>query len=359
MFLSGIFPETGGGRSPLHASGCGRHSIPGVGGQSVSSDAGNVVSVSLDGIPEQHRDEFVRDFLGRIQARLQITPQSDHVLRFDAATLILPDMFITRCAVSPMIWERTAELQSDGNDDILLSWNRGGYRCALHGRDEIETRPGAAAVFPLSRKFLIMSTDLRWNMAIQFKRSLLTPFVRNLDDIRPDAVDGRNPAHGLLFSYLSSLTPEAVSSPLAPLIARHVADLLAASLGGGAETAQTGIRAARLAAIKQHIDRSLHEPGLSVEQVSRRFGISSRYVRQLFAEDHTSFSDYLTERRLSHVHGCLTDRRQVLRRIADIAFEAGFVEPSTFYRQFRLRYGVTPGDVRAMAMNAGLADDRP
>ena len=85
---------------------------------------------------------------------------------------------------------------------------------------------------------------------------------------------------------------------------------------------------------------------MSADQVSRKFGISARYIRQLFAEEGTSFSDYVVEQRLAHVHSCLLDRRQLLRRIADIAFEVGFTQPSTFYRQFRLRYGRTPTEIR-------------
>jgi AraC-like DNA-binding protein len=120
-----------------------------------------------------------------------------------------------------------------------------------------------------------------------------------------------------------------------------------------AHTHPPGVRAAKLAGIKQHIARNLTDPGLNVSQVSRRFGISERYVRQLFAGEGTSFSDYVNGERLAYVHSCLTDRRQLLRRIADIAFEVGFNEPSTFYRQFRLRYGMTPTEVRALTEKAG------
>jgi AraC-like DNA-binding protein len=43
----------------------------------------------------------------------------------------------------------------------------------------------------------------------------------------------------------------------------------------------------------------------------------------------------------------------LLRRIADIAFEVGFNEPSTFYRQFRQRYGMTLTEVRALTEKDG------
>jgi AraC-like DNA-binding protein len=306
---------------------------------------------SASDIPDHRRDEFIRDFYGRIQMRLQVTPDPGHQLKFDARTLILPELMCTMGSVSPMSWSRSRELMSDDNDDIILSWNRGGYRLAMPGHGDFETRPGTAAILPLDRRWSAHTEDSQWTMALQFKRSLLAPLVKNLDDVPPDHIGRAQPAHQLLFDYLSSLHAMESPAALAPLASRHIADLLAASFGGaGSGPPAGGIRAARLLAIKRHVRRHLADPGLSTDQLSRRFGISGRYIRQLFAEDGTSFSDYLARQRLAHVHDCLSDRSQDARRIADIAFDVGFTEPSTFYRQFRMRYGRTPMEVRQSAM---------
>lgn len=311
--------------------------------------ADRVATFSADDIPEDHRDEFIRDFYGRIQMRLDITPRADTPLRFSARTLILPEMNLTKGTVSPMVWERNSALMADGNDDIILSWNKGGYRFTMPGRGDFSTDPGTAAIFPMDRRYSVVSEDSQWTMALQFKRSLLAPLVKNLDDVRPDSLGLTLPAHRLLFDYLWSLLHMEGPETLAPLASRHITDLLAVSFGGmEAHTHPPGVRAARLARIKQHIARNLTDPGLNAGQISRRFGISERYVRQLFAGEGTSFSDYVNGERLAYIHSCLTDRRQLLRRIADIAFEVGFNEPSTFYRQFRLRYGMTPTEVRAL-----------
>ncbi|MFE0017659.1 helix-turn-helix transcriptional regulator [Mesorhizobium sp. NPDC059054] len=319
-------------------------------------ESDSVATFSADDLPERRRDEFIRDFYGRIQMRLLLKPQRDQSLQFNAKTLIMPGMMCTKGSVSPMTWERTPELMDDNNDDIILTWNRGGYRLNMPGRGDFETRPGTAALVPMDRRFSIWTEDSRWTMALQLKRSLLAPLVKHLDDVAPDGIGRSQPAHRLLFNYLWSLQQMDAPAALAPMITRHVTDLLAVSLGAIRGAMPPGVRAARLAAIKQYVARNLHDPGLSAEQISRKFAISSRYIRQLFAEDGTSFSDYVTDQRLAHVHGCLTDRRQALRKIADIAFESGFTEPSTFYRQFRLRYAMTPSDVRLMAMTAALAD---
>lgn len=315
--------------------------------------AAQIVSFSAASIPERHRDECLREFHGRIRMRMRIDPHPGHALRYDVRTLMLPDMTCAVASASPVGWARTSELLADGNDDIMISWNRGGYHLALPGKGDYQTRPGHAVLLSLDRRLAATTNDSRWALVLQVKRSLLAPLVGNIDDLEPDIIGRAQPAHGLLFQYLRALTHARTPSALAPMASRHIVDLLAAALGAGYGDAPTpGVRAARLAAIKHHIMANLADPALSAEQVARKFAISARYVRQLFAEQGTSFSDYVTDRRLAHIHGCLSDPRQVLRPIGDIAFEAGFIEPSTFYRQFRRRYRMTPSDVRRHAIGA-------
>jgi len=316
-----------------------------------------IVSFSTDDIPVLHRNEFMQDFHGRIQMRMQISPHPEHLLQYNVRTLMLPDMMCTTASASPVTWERTSELMADGNDDIMISWNKGGYQFTMPGRGDYETRPGTAATLPLDRRFSARTIDSRWALVLQFKRSLLAPLVKHIDDVEPDCIGRIHPAHCLLHDYLWSLMHMEMPSSLAPLASRHIVDILAASFGAGQRDSPTpGIRAARLAAIKRHIARNLCDPDLSTEQVSKTFSISARYVRQLFYEQGTSFSEYVAESRLSHVYGCLTDPRQILRQIADIAFEVGFTEPSTFYRQFKRRYHMTPSDIRQMASGQNSKD---
>ncbi|TIV31590.1 MAG: hypothetical protein E5V99_14885, partial [Mesorhizobium sp.] len=113
------------------------------------ASADRVAMFSADDIPEDQRDEFIRDFYGRIQMRLDITPRADTPLKFSARTLILPEMNLTKGNVSPMVWERNSGLMADGNDDIILSWNKGGYRFTMPGRGDFSTDPGTAAILPM------------------------------------------------------------------------------------------------------------------------------------------------------------------------------------------------------------------
>ena len=64
---------------------------------------------------------------------------------------------------------------------------------------------------------------------------------------------------------------------------------------GGAEAGRepvTGVRAARLREIKIYIGGNLRQHGLSIHGVASRHGISAGYVRQLFAAEGTTFTEY-------------------------------------------------------------------
>jgi AraC-like DNA-binding protein len=110
-----------------------------------------------------------------------------------------------------------------------------------------------------------------------------------------------------------------------------------------------GVRAARLRAVKTDILAHLTDRALSLDRVAARHGISSVYVRKLFADDNGTFTDFVLDGRLSRAHRLLGDPRCDGRTISDIAFDCGFGDLSHFNRAFRRRYGMTPSDARAGA----------
>jgi AraC-like DNA-binding protein len=88
---------------------------------------------------------------------------------------------------------------------------------------------------------------------------------------------------------------------------------------------------------------------LTLAEVARSQQISESYIRQLLAENGTTFTDFVLGGRLAHAHRMLTDPRYGDRSISAVAYEAGFGDLSYFNRTFRRRYGATPSDVREAA----------
>ncbi|GLK84544.1 AraC family transcriptional regulator [Ancylobacter defluvii] len=326
--------------------------------------SGERIELSTDALEEHDRQELIRDYYGRICMRLDLVPIDGNEMRFNSVTTLLPGMSVTRGAVAPMAWERTQALMADGNDDLAVSWISSGWRFDSRGRRTLETAPGAPCIMPLDTRWRAEARDGEWTVCVQLSRRLLEPLVRHIGDVGPDALRPDAPETRLLFDYLHAVSHTPVTPRLAPLVSQHIADLLAAALGTTREVeeivAGRGMRAARLRAIKQYIEENVNNARLSAEVVGRHIGVSPRYIRRLFAEAGSSLSDYVADRRLTLIHDRLSDPRFAAQTIADIAFGLGLVEPSTFYRRFKERYGVTPSDVRAVTREAGdRANTRP
>jgi AraC-like DNA-binding protein len=168
-----------------------------------------------------------------------------------------------------------------------------------------------------------------------------------------------NPAVQLLRGYLAAL--DRITSPLTPtmrhVIATNVQDLVALAVGTSHESAEIaagrGVRAARFAAIKVDVGANLGRDDLSAAWIAPRHGVSPSHVRRLFAQEGTTFGEFVLDYRLVLAHRQLRDPRLAGRTISAIAYTLGFGDLSYFNRSFRRRYGGVPSDIRAAARDGG------
>lgn len=213
---------------------------------------------------------------------------------------------------------------------------RGGDVCAMRCED------GYVAYADRPSRFI--------NFAIPYGRIL--PGLADAGRANP-SLSMDHPAARLLQGYAAALLGHEGALPEADqaLYAGHIADLVALLLGptrDAAEQARTGgARAVRRLAVQADVRANLRTPELSVDWLARRHGISPSYVRSLFYDDGTSFTDFVMAARLDRVAGRLRDPASAGATIAAIAMAAGFGDVSWFNRLFRRRFGMTPGEMRA------------
>lgn len=105
-------------------------------------------------------------------------------------------------------------------------------------------------------------------------------------------------------------------------------------------------RSSRLSAIKAFILSRIDNPELCLEEVAAHQGISSSYVRKLFAAEGAKFTAFVLEIRLAKVLEMLADPESRGHAISAIALKCGFNDISYFNRVFRKRFGCTPSDLR-------------
>ncbi len=106
------------------------------------------------------------------------------------------------------------------------------------------------------------------------------------------------------------------------------------------------VKAARLINVKKDIQQNLNNPELNGEWIAIREGISTRYLRELFASDDTSFTEYVLKQRLKCAYEMLTTPRFANWKISEIAYSVGFNDLSYFGRAFKQAYDYSPSSIR-------------
>jgi len=182
-------------------------------------------------------------------------------------------------------------------------------------------------------------------------RELLLSRVGNAEDLA-GAVIRDTAASQLLARYAGLLFEADVDSDpvLRERIGAHLLDLVVLTLGAAGDSAQLarsrGVRAARLHEIVLDIARNFSDPAISPQSISRRLGISARYIHDLLQESGQTLSERVLEMRLQKARTMLSDPRHDSLKISEIALACGFNEVSYFNRRFRARYGASPTQTR-------------
>ncbi|MFT7775543.1 helix-turn-helix domain-containing protein [Roseateles sp.] len=306
-------------------------------------------------MPDDDRDDIVREFYGRIVQRLEIEPVEQAPVHIEARAFVLPGVSVATGAVSAMTGQRTAAMRSDGNSDVFLSFARHGVLVREAGAPEVQVAPGDVILTSLDRPVSFVMPRLRNDLlTLQLSRQALAPLLSGLDDRLVGSLPGHLPALQLLQSYASSLfLLPALPVGVSDAVGRHLVELAALGLGAGSEAQQQadrgGVRAARLAQAKAQALAHLDSAGLSAGFIAARLGVSSRYLHMLFENEGYTFSTFVLHQRLARARALLLDPRQGRRRILDIALDVGFGDIRTFNRAYRKHYGMTPSEQRSVS----------
>jgi AraC-like DNA-binding protein len=142
-------------------------------------------------------------------------------------------------------------------------------------------------------------------------------------------LDGQAGITGVVSRFLRDLARHAdsLSGAQSERVLADVTDLVVTLLGDWAD-GSGAVRSSRqrslLVRIRDHIEGRLADPALGPEEVAAAVNISTRYLRQLFAGEHRSVSQYVRGLRLERCRRDLLDPRLADQSVATIAFRWGF-----------------------------------
>lgn len=306
---------------------------------------------STKDVPAELRKTYMQEVYGAV-ANIDVSPISEDIpLEGTSLMLGLPGIVIAQTSIAPCKAGRTKQQTADGDDDVILCM-------ALRGdmtwswRDDRQLSAGQSYLgsndIPGFRVFPTSTTLID----IVIPRKLAISMIGDAETPRQFH---NTPEMRLLASYAQAVMREANELPeqSAQIIATHLRDLAALAIGAKRETAEMaqrrGVRAARLKAIKDDVEANLLNPALSPAWIAGRHRISQRYLRELFTEEETRFTDFVLDKRLAYAFSLLCRSENLQVNIAAIAYEAGFSDLSWFNRTFRRRFGMTPSEARDLA----------
>jgi len=316
--------------------------------------------LSTASLPVADRLATWREVFGQKMVYLDIEPRDDLPFRAAGTLCSLPGAAFSSVTATPIRVSRTRSLiANDPADTLIIAtadtplWvSQNGRETVLDAGDAIFVRGGECSTLASERETRVTN--------ISVPIDSLAPMVPRIGDLSMTVISRRNDTLGLLLGYIDLLHGwrETVSTRLGHATAGHLLDLVAAVARAGEPDIaplkeRPGIRAARLRRIKTAIERQLGEPDLSIHAIAAANGISSRYVRKLFQDEQTTFSDFVLGRRLDRARRLLRHPDHAATTITAIAYMCGFGDLSYFNRTFRRRYGMTPSEHRNQAWRNG------
>ncbi len=162
-----------------------------------------------------------------------------------------------------------------------------------------------------------------------------------------ELIDGSSP-WGRVVSALTSTWPSDAPAEFArgSLFADQFGGALALALEAGRREQSTGAQATFERCL-EHLQAVACDCELDAQSVANALNISSSYLHKLFAARGTSYGAELLKIRLGVAARLLCQPQLRDLSVSEIAWRAGFTDPSHFYRRFRERFGLPPGAYRS------------
>jgi AraC-like DNA-binding protein len=311
------------------------------------------VFFSTDTLPERDRFPAFCEEMFRRMLLLDVAKSDGGSFRGSVEVCRTGAVELAAVCTTSADYIRTSELIRDGKDSLFAVLPKYGQLFTTQGGDVRRLAPGALTICDSTEIGGLKITDNSKFLALQIPRHLITELVPQISRFAGLQSEPSSVAVRLLTSYLNLICDELVGNETeaAKLFGKHLVDLVGLALGAHGERRQLieqrGVRTARREAIYQKIERNIDDPELNASRVAAALGITPRYVHLLLEEAGHTFSQYVLEKRLGNVYARLRSSQYSMSKIADIAYGSGFIDLSHFNRSFRLRFGMTPSDLRA------------
>ncbi|MFD0902112.1 helix-turn-helix domain-containing protein [Actinomadura sediminis] len=309
-----------------------------------------ISQTTTENVDPRERIEFWEEYNRRELVGLSCTSYSEQGLLARQSNFQLDGVRLAHISGNAHAIERSPQMaRSAPKDSVFATLLVKGEAVFLHEHGALAASAGDLVVYDTRRPYLFGFSSSMRQFLLDVPRAL---FVETCmaGGVPAPMLFGRGSAReGELVVALRSVLDEPAAD--APDGTRDAAldliRLLAAERSG--DRPAPAAYQTQLILAQDHIERNLHDPGLTPGRVAAVLGVSARHLGRIFESAGTTPSRHILERRLQRAHGELTGPGAAGRTIADVAYRWGFSSQAHFARAFRARFGRTPSETRAFA----------
>lgn len=285
------------------------------------------------------------------QAFVRLEPEALHndVFKGEIAKVASDEIQLSRVTATGHRVRRLREhIEPSSSDICFINLQIGGVGRTRQRGHEFICHPLDIAVVDTSEEFEIQHLAAFDLYSLALPRSLVPNGLLERGGAKLSHSGVSREIAQTLLNYASLALHTGSRAPIPlPVVARHIVDLLACLNEPLEDEEEAGpAQNARLAAMRNFIQRSLEDEHLSAVKLSNAFGVSTRYVHQLFSVTGQSVSEYVNELRIARACQMLEQPEYARKTITELALHIGFRDISYFNRRFRQAMGETPSDYR-------------
>ena len=231
-------------------------------------------------------------------------------------------------------------------DYVFCAVQRSGRMVLRQDNRELEFSAGDLAIFDTRKAYLLEFPEKLDLVFMRLPRQRIIRELGHFDGVTACCVDAGNPLGNLVATFLQELASmEPNSSPgINARLVEHAVQLIELVLQTGIsqQPAQSAHRRSLVHRAKRYIEMRLPDAELTLAEIAREIGVSTRYVNDLFTGEGTSCRRYIARARLERCAATLRDPKLRDTPIQDVAFSWGFLSLTHFSSAFKKHFGLTP-----------------
>jgi len=309
-----------------------------------------------------HRQEWLKEIIGKEYANVDISPQKDAELFNEMAIypwrhgMRLSPIKSNAIKLKRLTNEPTEAIQDCYFAVVLTS---GKYSLEQGGR-EVSLQPGDMTLYDATEPHSIVMPQISSKILISIPRNMLNQRIYNVGKLTAKIIPAKSGIGAVASSFIQTAVNQLnkleqaqfleMSDPILDMLTLSLNQLNTSSIHLSDHKSLTLMR------VKHFINLHSEDCNLNPEVISKRVGLSIRYINNLFNTEDTSLMRFLTLQRLALAQRRLSNHLLSHKTITELAMQSGFNNMAHFSRIFKQSYGVSPRQYRACSLTRSLKD---